>query len=110
LGDNAIQVTILNDPLRQDCDASCGTDWSSLQALDQARKQINERFDREIQLTYLDLTKDTTSSDVLKWNDEIESKNLSLPLLILNGQLRISGRFDIRQLLDIIEVQIETGV
>jgi len=74
LDNNAIRVTILNDPLRQDCDASCGTNWSSLQALDQARKQINERFDRDIQLTYLDLTRDTTDSDVLKWNEEIKSK------------------------------------
>ncbi len=105
-----VQITIINDPARQECDASCGTDWSSPEAIALAEQRIKERFGDAIPITYFDLAGDTAGKDVLDWNDEINSKNLSLPLLLLNGQLRISGRFDIRQLLDIIEVQMEIGV
>jgi hypothetical protein len=30
-------------------------------------------------------------------------------LLVLNGHLRISGNFDIRQMLDVIETELEIG-
>ena len=106
-----VRITIINDPLNnQDCDASCGTDWSSLQSLELARKQVRERFDGDIRLTYLDITQDTTSEDVKRWMEEINRKHLSVPLLIINGHLRISGNFDIRQMLEAIEVESELGV
>ncbi len=47
--------------------------------------------------------------DALEWKEIIKNKNLSLPLLLVNGQPRVSGEFDIRQLLDAIEVEIEIG-
>jgi hypothetical protein len=34
-------------------------------------------------------------------------KDLSLPLLIIDGQTRISGQFDIRQLIDAINAEVE---
>jgi disulfide oxidoreductase YuzD len=111
LGNNPVKVTIINDPLRkQDCDASCGTDWSSLQSLDLARKQINERFNGNIQLTYMDMDNETTSDEMKRWISSVKSGNLSVPLLVINGQLRISGSFDIRQMIDAIEVETEMGV
>ncbi|MBA7696303.1 hypothetical protein ES703_104948 [subsurface metagenome] len=45
----------------------------------------------------------------MEWKEVIKNKGLLLPLLLLNGKLRISGQFDIRQLLDTIEVEIEIG-
>ena len=106
-----LRVVIINDPLKsRDCEASCGTDWSSLQALELARQQIHERFEGDIRVTYLDISRDTTSDDVRKWMEEIKNKNLSVPLLIVNGNLRISGNFDMRQMMDVLEVESELGV
>ena len=48
--------------------------------------------------------------DMLKWKDEIRNKNLLLPLLLVNGHLRISGPFDIRQLMDAIEFETEMRI
>jgi glutaredoxin len=111
LGKIPIQVTIINDPLKkQDCEASCGTDWSSLQALALARKQISERFTGNIQLTYVDMDEETTSDEMKKWISLGKSGKLSLPLLVINGQLRISGSFDMRQMIDAIEVETEMRV
>jgi disulfide oxidoreductase YuzD len=111
LSKRPVRIIIINDPLNnQDCDASCGTDWSSLQSLELARKQIRERFEGDIRLTYLDITQDSAGDDVKRWMEEIKKKNLSVPLLIINGHLRISGNFDIRQMMDVIEVESELGV
>ncbi len=104
-----IEVTIVDDRRREDCQAECGTDWSSPEVLALASQRIQERFGDKIKLAYLDLSKareDTSQG----WSHELsEDKSLPLPRLSLNGQLRISGLFDLRQLLDTIEVEIELG-
>ena len=106
-----VQVTIINDPLyRQECDVSCGTDWSSMKVLEMARQQVNEKFGEDIHLTYMDIAADSEDEGIIHWIETIKSKNLGVPLLIINGQIRIAGNFDIRQMIDVIEVEREMGV
>jgi len=105
-----IQIIILDDSNGEQCDTSCGIDWSSAEAITLARQRIKDRFGDKIQLEYLDLSKATANHDALEWNKIIKEKNLPLPLLLINGQTRISGLFDIRQLLDVIEAEMEIGV
>lgn len=103
--ERSIQITILNDKRKLSCEADCGIDWSSSEAIELASQQIKEKFDKETNLEYVELAQ--TNTNVQEWKNRIETNNLSLPLLIINGQLRISGPFDIRQLLDTIEAEIE---
>ncbi len=103
-----IQITIIDDSSSEKCDARCGVDWSSRGAIARASRQIKTRFGSKAQLKYLDLSK-ATANQALEWNQVIQNKNLSLPLLVINGQPRISGQFDIRQLLDAIEADMEMG-
>ena len=110
MSENKIQITIINDSSKEECEAGCGTDWSSPEAMALASQRIKDRFGEEIQIKYLDLSEDVSSPDALKWSEVISDKNLSLPLLLINGQIRISGKFDIRQLLEAVEVEIELGV
>lgn len=110
MGKRSIRVAIINDPAREECDASCGTDWSLPDTLALVRRQIKERFGDDVQLTYTDIGSEKTGSDVIKLNEMIESKHLSVPLLLLNGNVRITGNFDIRQMMDAIEVESEIGV
>ena len=108
---NPLQVTIINDPLRKaDCDGACGADWSSMQTLDMARKQIHERFGENARLTYIDVAEGTMTDSLQSWLDYIKERKLSVPLLVIDGQVRISGHFDVRQMMDAIEVQTEMGV
>ncbi len=104
-----IQITIMDDSNSEECEAGCGTDWSSGEALDLANRRIEDRFGGDIQLDYLDLAGGVVNHQMLQWKEEIKNNSLSLPLLLLNGHLRISGIFDIRQLLDTIEVETEIG-
>ncbi len=104
---HAIQITIVDDSKGEKCNAHCGVDWSSAEAIALASQRIKDRFGGKIQLEYLDLSKPMTTRRALELNRQIRNKNLSLPLLLINGQLRISGQFDIRQLLDAIDAEME---
>ena len=104
-----LQINIIDNSSREKCDADCGVDWSALENIDLVCQQIKDRFAGKIELQYLDLSKAVTDDDTLQWSQTIENKSLALPLLLVNGQIRISGLFDIRQLLDAIEAEIEIG-
>lgn len=110
MNEQSVQVTILNDSRVKDCEVGCGTDWSNPEELTLAINRIQERFGDRIKLVYIDISKNAVSRDLQEWSEKIKSNNLSLPLLLLNNQLRIAGTFDIHQLLDTIEVEIEIGV
>ena len=105
-----IQITIVDDRRGEQCDAECGIDWSSAEAVALASQRIKDRFSDKINLEYLDLSQAIANHDALEWSQAIKDKKLSLPLLLINGQLRISGQFDIRQLLDVVEAEMEIGV
>ena len=104
-----INIIILDDSTRRVCDADCGEDWSAPEAIALAHQRIKDRFSDKIQLEYVDLSKGTANHHVSEWSQVIRDRNLSVPLLLVNGELRISGQFDIRQLLDAIETEIEIG-
>jgi len=102
-----IQITIVDDSKGEKCEAHCGIDWSSPEAISLASQRIEDRFGDKIRLEYLDLSEPGANHRLLKLNQEVRNKNLSLPLLLINGEPRISGQFDIRLLLDAIEAEME---
>ena len=106
---DVIQITILDDSSREECDASCGENWSSPEVIALARQRIKDGFGDKMRLEYLDIARATANRQVLEWSQVIRNKSLAVPLLLINGETRIAGQFDIRQLLDAIEAEIEIG-
>ena len=104
-----IRIIILNDNRKQECDAACGEDWSLPETIALASQRIKDRFGDRAKLEYIDLPGAPDNQQKLQWNRLIKKKNLSLPLLLVNGEPRISGQFDIRQLLDVVDAEIEIG-
>ncbi len=107
LAKKTIQVTIANGSTSEPCEAHCGIDWSSPEAISLAKEQIKDKFGDGVTLEYLDLTRPTTNRYALELKQEVKDKDLFLPLLMINGRHRISGQFDIRMLVDAIEAEIE---
>ena len=105
---DTMQIIIVDDSSREECDAHCGEDWCSPEAIALARQRIKDKFNDKIQLECLDLSEATVNRQGLEWGHLIR-EGLSVPLLMINGNLRLSGPFDIRQLLDAIEAEIEIG-
>ncbi|MDI6815144.1 MAG: hypothetical protein QMC90_03605 [Dehalococcoidales bacterium] len=102
-----IQITIVDDSKAEKCDAHCELDWSSPEVIALASQRIKDRFGDRIKLQYLDLSKPITNHHALELKQQVRNKKLPLPLLIINGEPRISGEFDIRLLLDAIDAEIE---
>ena len=104
-----IQIVIVDDSKGEKCDAECGVDWSLAESIALASQQIKDRFGYQIKLEFIDLSQPEANPLAPELSEKVKNKNLSLPLLLINGQSRISGYFDIRQLLDAIEAEIELG-
>ena len=60
-----IQITIVDDSEVEKCDAHCGIDWSSAEAIALASQRIKDRFGDGIKLQYLDLSKPITIITIL---------------------------------------------
>jgi len=103
----AVNIKIIDDTSRRDCDAACGTDWSSSESIELASQQIRNRFSEEIRLEYFDLSRTIPDHSIAQWQQTIKEKSLSVPLLLINGQLRVAGQFDTRQIIDAVEAEIE---
>lgn len=104
---DTIKITIADDTKAERCDAECGMDWSSAEVFALGSRRIEERFGNRVQLEYIELSKSTTKRHVIELKQRISDGKLQLPLLVIDGQPRISGRFDIRLLLDTIEAELE---
>jgi disulfide oxidoreductase YuzD len=102
-----IQVTVVDDSTSEKCDAHCGVDWSAVDAITLASQRIKDRFGDKLQLEYLDLSKPIANRHALELIQGNKNKDLPLPLLLINGEPRISGQFDIRLLLDAINAELE---
>ena len=107
LAECAMQITIVDDSKGKGCEVNCGVDWSSDETVALASQQMKDRFGDGIQLKYLDLSKRVTNEHTVEVKRRVRDENLSLPILLVNDKLRISGQFDVRLLLDIVDTERE---
>lgn len=105
-----MQITIVDDSKGNKCEANCGMDWSSAETVVRASRQMKDRFGEGIHVKYLDLSQQVTGNQAAELKRRVRDENLSLPLLLVNGKLRISGQFDIRLLLDIVDAEREIAL
>ena len=102
-----IEIVIMDNRKIAECDAGCGIDWSKEETATLAGQRLTERFGDGVQLKYVNLAEPAVDKNILQFQQKAMDENLVLPLLLVNGQPRISGLFDIRMLLDAVETEIE---
>ena len=100
-----VQATIIYNSKGASCEGRCGIDWTSAEMVGMVKQRIGERFGDTVKLELVDLSSGSRRAIDLK--KRIVNKNVSLPLLLIGNEVRIPGEFDIRQLLDAIEVEQE---
>ena len=106
-----IQVTILDQSRTgRICDAACGEDWFSPEVRKEALDRVHKRFGDKVSIEFLDLEEPQTRERSREIVDKVQSGELLLPLLMINGQVRIAGDFDLRMLVDMIDAQGELDV
>ena len=82
-----VKITIQYDGRGSDCDARCGLDWSSSSVAEMAIHRLKDKFGDRVKMEISEADSETSLS--------------------INGQVRIAGPFDLRQLMDAIEMEME---
>jgi hypothetical protein len=103
-----LRVVIVNHSGSVYCQAGCGWDWSQPDRLKLAEERLQSRYGAEVQLEYVDLARSGSPplEDCEKGEKEEEAH---FPRLLINGKMKIAGDFDMRMLLDAVEVESEIG-
>jgi len=104
---SSIQVTIIDDDKAEKCEGHCGLDFSSPQAVEELSGLLNKLYGEAVELEYLNLAEPSASRLYPEIVGRIRTENLALPLLLINGNLRISGYFDIYLLQNVIQAELE---
>ena len=102
-----VQITVLDDAKAAKCEAHCGLEFSSPQAVEQVTELLRKLYGETVQLEYLDLAKALDSRLYPEIVERIRAESLPLPLLLINGNLRVSGYFDIHLLQSVIQAEFE---
>ncbi|MDP2920081.1 MAG: hypothetical protein Q8O43_07690 [Dehalococcoidia bacterium] len=98
-----LNIEIVTDKNQPACAENCGTDWSQPEALANVREQLLKLFGNRVRL------KHTIVSNAEDHRRRL-GKSPGFPLLLANGEVRLSGQFDLRQVIDIAQTQLEMGV
>ncbi len=101
-----ISAIVLDDPARPSCEARCGLDLSSAEALASTAEALRRRFGSRVELQYraLDAAGAAAPPGISR---RLAAGELALPLLLINGRPRISGYFDLHALQEVIQAEIE---
>ena len=103
-------ITILNDSRVKKCDAGCGVNWSKKEEIDIAREQIKRQLHDDFVLEYKDMANASVAKIFLPIIQKARKADIFYPVLIINGDIRISGDFDLRMLTDMIDAARELGI
>ncbi|MFQ5825874.1 MAG: hypothetical protein ACE5IA_00825 [Dehalococcoidia bacterium] len=92
------------------CLEGCGADWCSPEVQQEAEERLRQLHGGEVSIEFFNLE----DPGMRAWNPKvvarIQDEGLLLPLLMINGEVRITGHFDIRQLVDAVEAQKELDI
>jgi hypothetical protein len=109
LSERKVKITIVDDTASpRTCTGNCGTDWSRAESTNAAREQISGRFGRLAELEYVDLHRVGNKAATAKLRATVTG--MPFPVLLADGRPRIAGEFDLRQIMDVIEVDLEADL
>ncbi len=108
LPESKVRITIVDNTTSPVCNGNCGMDWSSVETQRTIKQQIIEKFGSDVDLDYIDLSKAEDTEVTLRAKSLVSG--LPIPVLLVNERPRIAGEFDSRQLMDVIEVEMEAGL
>ena len=101
------KVTVIDDIEADKCEGHCGLEFSSPQVIEQTTELLKDLFGETVQLEYLDLSGPVAGRLYPEMVERVTAENLPLPLLLINGNLRVSGYFDIDLLKRVIQADLE---
>lgn len=105
-----ILVSVLVDSAIPWCEGECTTDWLKAEHQALARQEIARRHSERVEVEFVDIRAPSASPRQASLISRVQREKLPFPVLLMNGHPRITGPFDMRMLLDIIEVETESTI
>ena len=103
---STIRITVVDGAGGSKCEGRCGLDFSKDETLKSTRELLHKRYGKRVTLEYVDLGGNQSGSS-MEIAEMVRHEEMSLPLLLVNGKLRISGYFDLRSLQEAVQAEIE---
>ncbi|RLC96093.1 MAG: hypothetical protein DRI40_04120 [Chloroflexi bacterium] len=102
-----IRVTVIDDSQAEKCEGRCGLDLSRRETFISAAEALDRLFAGRVQLQYHELSDPQVGASYPDIAQKVATGSLALPLLLVNGKVRISGYFDIDLMQRVIQTEME---
>lgn len=89
------------------CAEGCGTDWLVEDNQRLAQQVVERAFGPRVKLRFVNLADPAAQESSRELMEQVRSQGLTLPALIINGEVKIAGYFDLRMLNDMIDAAME---
>ena len=89
------------------CSESCGVNWLTPGPQQEARDRLKQRFGDKVKIDFYDLDIPAVQEKHGKWLERVKKEKLLMPLLVIDGEVRINGFFDTRMLIDMVDAEGE---
>ena len=84
------------------CTEGCGTDWLVEENQRLAHEVVERAFGPGVSLRFVNLAEPAAQEANRELMERVRSEGLPLPALLINGEVKIAGYFDLRMLNDMI--------
>ena len=102
---SSIRVTIFDHTTMEHCSVRCGVELME-DEVGFIAEQLKNRYGEGVEVEYIDLAH---SPQHLEMRERIRAQNLPLPVVAINGALRLAGSLQYRAIADAIEALLELG-
>ncbi len=111
MGSAAIHVAIFDQRGEgKVCLEGCGADWCAPEVQQEAVERLRQIHGDQVRFEFFDLADPGGRARNPQVAAQVQSGGLQLPLLMINSEVRITGHFDLRQLVDAVEAQEELDI
>ncbi len=100
-----LKVEIVDSSQAEKCEGTCGMNWSLPESVSLAKERLRQKYGKTVSLQYLNLSLPEISEKTKPLAESFPT--LPMPILLINGQPKIWGDFDLRMLLDMVETEMD---
>ncbi len=98
-----VRVTIFDHSKEEHCFGYCGVAWS-LEEIAFVTEHLKRKYGDAVEVEYIDIAGSKAPPEII---DRIRTHNLPLPVVAINGILKLSGCVEYRGIMEAIEAQRE---
>ena len=96
-------VVLEHRKMGKPCTEGCGTDWLVEENQKLAQELVEKAFGTGVSLRFVNLAEPGAEDANHEIVEKVRTEGMVLPALVINGEVKIAGYFDLRMLNDMID-------